>query len=544
MANGERIGYGRAGGGVAVTDGEEAAGVGGGAGMEPQEPPTTIPGILRKLGPGLILAGSIVGSGELIATTAAGAEAGFVLLWLIILGCVIKVFTQIELAKYAISSGETTLKALNAIPPVASVQVGRRSLRANFIVLFWLAMFLTGLAQLGGIVGGVGQAMSISVPLTAEGREYNETVGEKVQLEAKIAELEEAEEDGEVTNLEEIREAAQEAIDEVAALPATTDDKWWAAIIGVVTIVLLVRGGFRFIETFCTVLVGAFTLITIVNLIALQSHDAWAVSWAEIRSGLSFQLPMTEAGMSGAALGTALAAFGIIGVGAAELVGYPYWCLEKGYGAWIGPREEGEAWLRRARGWLRVLKWDAWCSMVIYTFSTVAFYLLGAAILGRTGLRAEGTEMVRTLAVMYEPVFGRGAQLIFLVGAFAVLFSTFFVANAQKARLMTDVGDVFGFVKLTPATRRLGIKFFSVVFPALCVLIYVLIPKPGVLVKVSGVMQALLLPLLGIAALYYRYRRTDKRLRGGKVWDAMLWLSFICFAVVGIYLAGNKLGAW
>ena len=52
-----------------------------------EAPPVTIPGILRRLGPGLIIAGSIVGSGELIATTAVGAEAGFVLLWLILIGC-------------------------------------------------------------------------------------------------------------------------------------------------------------------------------------------------------------------------------------------------------------------------------------------------------------------------------------------------------------------------------------------------------------------------------------------------------------------------
>lgn len=48
-----------------------------------ENPPTNILGILGRLGPGLIIAGSIVGSGELIATTKTGAEAGFWLLWLI-----------------------------------------------------------------------------------------------------------------------------------------------------------------------------------------------------------------------------------------------------------------------------------------------------------------------------------------------------------------------------------------------------------------------------------------------------------------------------
>ena len=64
-----------------------------------EEPPTRLAGILRRLGPGLILAGGIVGSGELIATTKTGAEAGFWLLWLILIGCVIKVFVQIELGR-------------------------------------------------------------------------------------------------------------------------------------------------------------------------------------------------------------------------------------------------------------------------------------------------------------------------------------------------------------------------------------------------------------------------------------------------------------
>jgi Mn2+/Fe2+ NRAMP family transporter len=53
-----------------------------------QMPPRTLGATLLRLGPGMIIAGSIVGSGELIATTKAGAEAGFWLLWLIIAGCV------------------------------------------------------------------------------------------------------------------------------------------------------------------------------------------------------------------------------------------------------------------------------------------------------------------------------------------------------------------------------------------------------------------------------------------------------------------------
>src|SRR5687768_14434628 len=85
-----------------------------------QEPPVSLWTALTKIGPGIILAGSIVGSGELILTTSLGADWGFVFLWLVLFSCVIKVFVQIELGRFAISSGEPTLTALDKLPGLRS----------------------------------------------------------------------------------------------------------------------------------------------------------------------------------------------------------------------------------------------------------------------------------------------------------------------------------------------------------------------------------------------------------------------------------------
>ena len=98
-----------------------------------------------------------------------------------------------------------------------------------------------------------------------------------------------------------------------------------------------------------------------------------------MRSGFSFELPA-------AGLATAIAVFGITGVGATELVMYPYWCVEKGYAQYAGERDGSAAWVARARGWIRVMHLDILCSLVIYTLATVAFYLLGAGVLNRMGL--------------------------------------------------------------------------------------------------------------------------------------------------------------
>ena len=507
---------------------------------EIREAPTTTIGILRNIGPGMILAGSIVGSGELIATTRTGAEAHFDFLWLIILGCIIKVFAQIELGRYAITNGKTTLAALNEVPgPILRFSLGKRKIRANWILCYWLLMFVSILGQQGGIVGGVGQAMAISIPLTEEGKLYNENIARKVSLDVKKAEFANLRSDEFETEGKSLQKQIEVMISNIEAMgevPKANDHIYWSLILTVAAIFLLVWGKFSFIERFSVFLVAAFTLVTIANLFALQSYDKWAVTMVELKRGLSFGFPEGSKPLI-----TALATFGIIGVGASELLAYPYWCLEKGYGKFVGKRDESENWVRRAKGWMRVMHWDSWGAMFVYTFCTIAFYLLGAAVLGRSNLIPEGSEMIQTLSAMYQPVFGDFAQNLFLFGAFAVLFSTFYVAIAAQGRLAVDVGSVTGIVKLNERRRLIGLKWAGVILPLLSVLCYVFFPKPVILVLIAGTLQAIMLPLIGFAVLYFRYRKCDDHLRPGKVWDFFLWLSFAAFLVVGAYQAYAKL---
>jgi len=486
------------------------------------EPPKTLGATLLKLGPGMIIAGSIVGSGELIATTKAGAEAGFWLLWLIIIGCVIKVSTQIEFGRHAITWGQTPLKALNGLP-------GPR-VRVNWLLWYWLIMTAMVISQQGGIVGGVGQALAITRPITKYGAEYNRVHDElvKARIEQAVARTREA-------GSEEISKQ-QQKIDLLTAqiewMPESGDACLWAALLAVVTAVLLYFGRYRLIQVVATVLVSVFTLVTIMTLIMLQAKPEWAIRGHELARGLSFRLPPAGAALAANPVATALAAFGIIGVGAAELIMYPYWCLEKGYAKFTGPRDGTAQWTRRARGWLRVLHIDAWLSMVLYTFATAAFYLLGAAVLWRAALNPAKGEMIRTLSQMYVPVFGAWAQPVFLCGAFAVLYSTFFVAAAGNAHMVADALGLFGLTDGSEATRLKWVRRISAIWPLLAAVVYILVRRPTAMVLASGTAQAIMLPMLGAAALYFRYRRSDRNLRPGRLWDGMLWLSLAGFAII------------
>ena len=508
-------------------------------------PPRGFAATLRQLGPGLIIAGSIVGSGELIATTKAGAQAGISLLWLIIVGCVIKVFAQVELGRYSITHGQTTLDALNTLP-------GPRA-RVSWILWYWLIMMLCTIGQLGGIVGGVGQAMAISFPITGDYREAillpsHAELSQHIQWQAHIAEeaaefasLSEEEQrrirvgvEAMNDRLDRLGEQGQTALEtvkagETLADPWTVDDRYWAAAVALLTCVLLYIGRYGLIQNISTVLVVSFTFITVGNVYALQSAPEWSIPLEEWIGGLTPQLPD-----SGKALGTALATFGIIGVGAAELIFYPYWCMEKGYGRFTGPRSGDDAWTHRARGWMRVMQIDAFVSMIVYTVATLAFFVMGVAVLHRMGLDPDGMRMVSTLAESYVPVFGEYAKWLFLIGAIAVLYSTFLVALASQTRLYTDGLKIWRLISPTdPQVHERWISVFGIVLPLACLTLYWAGLNPVTAVLLSGTMQAIMLPMLGFAALYFRFKRTDPRLAPSRAWDLFLGLSSLGLLIAG-----------
>jgi Mn2+/Fe2+ NRAMP family transporter len=313
--------------------------------------------------------------------------------------------------------------------------------------------------------------------------------------------------------------------------PLTFDDRIWAAIIAVMTSILLGVGRYRLIQNVSTVLVVAFTFITIGNVASLQATREWHISLRELLQGLEFRLPPGSA-----AVGTALAVFGIIGVGASELVAYPYWCLEKGYARFAGRKSDDPAWAARANGWIRVMVVDALVSMAVYTVATVAFYLMGVAVLHRAGRDPEGMRMITTLASAYEPVFGAYAKWLFLLGAVAVLYSTYLVANAGNARMILDALKLFGIVdRYRQDAHDRWLKGLSVFLPLFCLAVFASGGDPITLVLFSGMLQALMLPMLAGAALYFRYRKTDPRLRPGPLWDAFLIVSSLGMLVAGVW---------
>lgn len=425
--------------------------------------PTTAWGILKAIGPGLILTANIVGTGELIATTRLGSQVGFLLLWFIIFSCFIKVFVQIELGRYTLAEGIGSLEALNRLP-------GPR-FRVSWVLWLWFVMYLGTLCQMSGMVGGIAELFASKQNIWAH--------------------------------------------------------RGWAVAIAAGTGALLAAGRYKLVEKGSTVMVAVFTISNLLAVILLQSTEA-RMTGADLATGLSFRLPDE--------LITAFAVFGITGVGAAELIFYPIWCLEKGYAKATGPRDDSPEWYERARGWMRVMKYDAWFSMAIYTIGTLSFYILGAAILHRRGTPVADQGAIDTLASMYVHTIGPWGLWVFYVGAFMVLYSTLFVSSASNARLFADIGGLAGVFRYrTPEDRMRIVRIAVVAIPLVVMLVYVRFESLVTLVLIGGVAQAMMLPFLAGAAVYFHHVRIPPGLRSSSVGTVFLWIAFAAMTSVGVF---------
>jgi Mn2+/Fe2+ NRAMP family transporter len=109
--------------------------------------------IRHSLGPSIIIAAAVVGTGELVVAPRLGASVGLSALWLIILGCVIKVFIQEEIGRHTILTGDTTLEALNRVPG----RIGPMSWAA----WCWLPLLFGGTLSMGGVLASSVQSLHL-----------------------------------------------------------------------------------------------------------------------------------------------------------------------------------------------------------------------------------------------------------------------------------------------------------------------------------------------------------------------------------------------
>ena len=460
-----------------------------------KEPPTTWAGRLKSLGPGIVVSGSIVGSGEILLTAGLGAAAGFTLLWWVLFSCWIKSLIQAEFARYVVTTGDTYLRALNRMPGRVRapwelisrpVWLGGRpgrtvprdhSPREPISWPIWLGLIglVPGLAVSGGIIGGAGQALGLLLE------------------------------------------------------PLVPGIEGWMATLAAAGIVMLLlwTGRYGRIERLLLPMVIVFSFITIACALLMQGTE-YRATLADIASGLQFEMPLEY-------LVLAIGMYGATGVASGEIAAYTYWCVEKGYPSFIGGDPSDPGWVSRARGWIRVVQMDVWVTLAILTFATLAFYFLGAGVLHRLDLRPEGQETIEVLANMYTSTLGPWSFWLFTLGAFFILFSTSLSGLGAGSRSFPDLLVTFGFIpRQNLALRKKWITGYILAMPLISASIYFFVQAPIPLVIFGATFGAFMLPVQAFVTLYMQRKRMDARIRP-KTW--VTWCMGATFAVMAMLCA-------
>lgn len=205
-----------------------------------REAPTGARGLLRNIGPGVIVSGSVVGSGELLVTTRMGAEVGFVFLWGVILACLVKYAIQLELGRQCILRNSSTIDILDQVP-------GQRFRGVSWIAWLCVAGYFSVTVAVIGILGSVAGLMVTIFPFMSE--------------------------------------------------------HIWAVVVFLVMSILLWRGLYHDLEMMVTVLVSTFSLVVIGSVLALQG-TSYAIDGEQIASGFRFAMPSEGAFVALALMGS------------------------------------------------------------------------------------------------------------------------------------------------------------------------------------------------------------------------------------------------
>ncbi|MFI9152143.1 Nramp family divalent metal transporter [Streptomyces sp. NPDC053367] len=117
-------------------------------GVASETDPSTRPSSWRHIGPGIVVAATGVGAGDLVATLIAGSSFGYTLLWAAIVGCLVKISLAEAAGRWHLSTGRTLFDGWASL--------GR-----------WTTWFFAVYAVVWGFVYGAAAMSSSALPLQA-----------------------------------------------------------------------------------------------------------------------------------------------------------------------------------------------------------------------------------------------------------------------------------------------------------------------------------------------------------------------------------------
>lgn len=453
-----------------------------------KRPPTGF-AILALVGPSLVWAGEFIGSGEVILATRVGAILGPTVMWAIVVGVVLKYWIGMAGARYTVCTGEGMIDMIARVPGPKHWGVW----------LTLVAQFAAGTIAIGSLA-------------TAAGIFLHSLTGISPLLAGWL-----------VT---------------VFALVVVWSDvfSFLKFIMSLFVVIIVLGVLYVAVTVFPGVsifLKGLLLDVPTVPEWALKFDGVEANPWREI-------LPL---------LGWAAGGF-------ASQVWYTYWVIGAGYGATAGrgygkPADEimlntmSASTAKKIKGWCHVVYSDASLAMIIGVVATVGFLFAGAGVLRPHQLAPEGPQVATTLAKIFSTRWGGFGGMLFMIAGACALIGTQIGQLAGWPRLLADSCRIC-FPKFDEKLEwksqfRLFLGYF---FVTSMVIVYTFGLRPVFLVKVSAILEGLLLTpfqalwvFLGLYVVMPKMLSKEAQdiLKTHWIFGCMLILAFLVFGYFCIF---------
>lgn len=144
--------------------------------------------------------------------------------------------------------------------------------------------------------------------------------------------------------------------------------------------------------------------------------------------------------------------------------------------------------------------------------------------------------MITTLSRIYTDTMGPWAEYLFLIGAFAVLFSTLVGSTASVPRLWTNTLGLLGVIDWHDVrVRRRTIQILTCCLPPVWASFFLWVQSPVLMVQIGGIGGGVFLLAVVIAIWRLRSTGVDKRFRANPWLTAALAVSSAAIVFLGVY---------